>query len=69
MRCARNLDRPVSTLHGSRASVDKGKRKMSDFANEVAFCSVGSGPVTFSEVTEPELRCNLRFLWMFWFVF
>ena len=62
-------DRPVSSLHGSRTSVDKGKRKMSDFANEVAFCSVRSGPVTFSEVAEAQLQCNLHFLLMFWFVF
>lgn len=62
-------DRPVSSLHGSRTSVDKGKRKMSDFSNEAAFCSMRSDAITFLEVAEPQLQCNLRFLLMFWFVF
>ena len=62
-------DKPLSSLHGSRTSVDKGKRKMSDFANEVTFCSVRPGSLTFSEVVEAQLQCNLHFLLMFWFVF
>ncbi|PWA74562.1 hypothetical protein CTI12_AA250600 [Artemisia annua] len=51
-------DRPFSSLHGSRTSVDKGKQKMSDFSNEDGFCSTRSEPATISEAAEPQLQCD-----------
>ena len=56
---------PVSSLHGSTTSVDKGKQKVSDLSNEDEFCSRRSHLARLSEAIEAQLQCNLHFLYMF----
>lgn len=58
-------ERSFSSLHGSTTSVDKGKRKVSDFSNEDGFCSRRSHLARLSNDSESQLRCNLNFLYMF----
>ncbi|PWA95062.1 hypothetical protein CTI12_AA010730 [Artemisia annua] len=53
--------RSLSNLDGSRTSMDKGKRKMSDLSNEDTFRSGRVDLATLSEASEAELQCGEDF--------